>query len=188
MGNSRSGKTMLARQICTTLPGYSLISLDYLVMTFKKVFPDLKIDYYGKEETIFTKFVETYLDNCTYKSGGINYILEGAAFPEKVIERLNANPNNKVIFLGKPNLSPQEFFEEIRKYENGLTTGGWTKKLDDKILLSWCSDWIKKAKKQQKYCEQNNILFFDTSYNQQEVLNKIIDGLAQKEQNKPLHL
>ena len=79
MGNSRSGKTMLARQICSSVAGFSIISMDHLVMTFKKIFPDLKIDYYGKEETIFTKFIEEYLDSCSYKTSGINFVLKGQA-------------------------------------------------------------------------------------------------------------
>ena len=181
IGNSRSGKTMLARQICTTLTGYSIISIDCLVMTFKKTFPDLNIDYYGKDESLFTKFVEEYFSNCIYKGGGVNYIFEGSVPPEAVIKRLNSNPNNKVIFLGKPNISPQEFFDEIRKYEKDLPTGGWTKNLDDETLFSWCSDWIKKAKKHQIFCKKNNISFFDTSYNQEEVLNFIVKILSNTE-------
>ena len=180
MGNSRSGKTMLARKICSSLAGYSVISMDHLVMTFKKVFPELNIDYYGKEETLFTKFIEQYLDNVAYKSWDINFIFEGAQLPLTVIERLKQNPQNKIIFLGKPNLSPQEFFDEIRKYEKGLVTGGWTKSLDDEKLFSWCSDWIKKAQKQQAYCKENNIMFFDTSFNQMEVLSNIVEMLKAK--------
>lgn len=180
IGNSRSGKTMLAKQICENLTGYSIISMDCLVMTFKKIFPDLNIDYYGNEETIFTKFIEEYFANCIYKSAGVNIIFEGAILPKEVILRLKSNPNNKVIFLGKPNISAQDFFDEIRKYEKGLPTGGWTKTLDDKTLFSWCSDWIEKAKIQQEFCNQNDILFFDTSFNQQEVLNTIVQKLSNK--------
>lgn len=180
MGPSRSGKTMLARKICESLPGYSVISMDPLVMTFKKVFPDLNIDYYGKEETIFTKFIEVYFDHCTYKSGLINHIFEGAALPNAVLERLKANPNNKIIFIGKPNLKPQEFFDEIRKYEKGLPTGGWTKTLDDEKLFNWCSSWLKSAQNQQAYCKENNIEYVDTSYNHIEVINDVVQKLSKK--------
>lgn len=180
LGNSRSGKTMLARQICLNIAGYSIISMDYLVMTFKKIFPELNVDYYGKTETIFTKFIEEYLNICTHKSCGINYIFEGATLPMEAIERLNSNPNNQIIFLGKPNISPQDFFDEIRKYEKSLETGGWTKSLNNETLFSWCTDWIKKAKKQQEYCKENNIEFFDTSFNQKEVINNIVNKLLHK--------
>lgn len=177
MGNSRSGKTMLARQIGLNFKGVSIISMDHLVLTFKKIFPKLKIDYYGKEETIFTNFIEEYLNVCSYKNFKLHRIFEGACMPISVIERFKANPENKVIFLGKPNLTPQEFFDEIRMYEKDLPTGGWTKNLDDEKLLSWCTSWIKSAKKQQEYCLQNDIKFYDTSYNQPEVLNNIIKEL-----------
>lgn len=183
MGNSRSGKTMLARKICSSIAGFSIISMDHLVMTFKKVFPDLQIDYYGKEETVFTKFIEQYLDNVSYKSWDINFIFEGARLPYTVIERLKQNPQNKIIFLGKPNIKPKDFFDEIRKYEKGLVTGGWTKSLDDNKLLSWCTDWIKKAQKQQEYCKQNDIMFFDTSFNQMDVLDNIVNEFKKKNEN-----
>ena len=59
--------------------------------------------------------IEEYLNICNYKNKGLNLIFEGACVPLTVIERLKANPENKIIFLGKPSLTPQEFFDEIRK-------------------------------------------------------------------------
>jgi len=184
MGNSRSGKTMLARQICSSVAGFSIISMDHLVMTFKKIFPDLKIDYYGKEETIFTKFIEEYLDSCSYKTSGINFVFEGASLPITFIERLKKKPNNKVIFLGKPNLLPEDFFNEIRKFEKELSTGGWTKRLDDETLLKWCRGWINSSKKQQEYCRENNIDFYDTSFNQMKIIDNIVNEIKRRLSDK----
>ena len=182
MGKSRSGKTTLANMICKNLAGYSKISMDYLVMTFKKVFSDLDLEYYKNRESKFTQFLEVYFDNCIYKDNdcGIYYVFEGADLPKETILRLKQMKNTKIIFLGKTQLTPQEFFDEIRKYEKDLSTGGWTKRLSDDTLLSWCTDWIKKGKEQKEFCEANGIEFIDTSIDQmvvlQDILNKIKDN------------
>ncbi|MBO5884735.1 MAG: hypothetical protein J6Q51_02965, partial [Clostridia bacterium] len=93
------------------------------------------------------------------------------------ILRLKELKNTKVIFVGKTQLTPQDFFDEIRMYEKNLATGGWTKKLDDKTLLSWCTDWIKKSKQYKQFCEENNIEFIDTSVNQTQVLQDFLNRL-----------
>ncbi len=177
MGKSRCGKTTLANMICKNFAGYSKISLDYLVMTFKKVFEDLNLEYYKNRESQFTQFVEAYFNNCIYKDNdcGIYYVLEGADLPKETILRLKEMKNTKVIFLGKTKITPQEFFDEIRKYEKNLSTGGWTKKLDNGTLLSWCEDWIKKSIEYKNFCEENGIKFLDTSFNQNEVLENFLN-------------
>ena len=182
MGKSRSGKSMLANLICKNLVGYSKISMDYLVMAFKKVFSDLSIEYYKNKENKFTQFLEEYFDNCIYKDNncGLYYVLEGADLPKETILRLKEFANTKVIFLGKTQLSPQEYFDEIRKYEKGLSTGGWTKKLSDETLLSWCTDWIKQGKEHKQFCEDNEIEFFDTSVDQMGVLQDILNRIKNK--------
>lgn len=179
MGKSRCGKSTLANMICKSFSGYSKISLDYLVLTFKKVFKDLDVEYYNKKENIFTKFVEEYFNNCIYKDNdcGLYYILEGADLPDKTVLRLKEMRNTKVVFLGKTQISSKEFFEEIRNYEKNLSTGGWTKRLSDETLLSWCEDWIKKSKVNKEFCKKNEIEFVDTSINQNDVLRKFLYDL-----------
>ena len=104
--------------------------------------------------------------------------------PITFIERLKNKPNNKVIFLGKPNLLPEDFFNEIRKFEKELSTGGWTKRLDDETLLKWCRGWINSSKKQQEYCRENNIDFYDTSFNQMEIINNIVNEIKRRLSDK----
>ena len=177
MGKSRCGKSTLANMICSKVVGYSKMSLDPIVMAFKKSFADLELEYYKERENKFTTFLESYFDNCTYQdnSSGISYVLEGASLPKEVVLRLKEKENTKVIFLGKTKLTAQEFFDEIRKYEKGLSTGGWTKRLDDETLLSWCDDWIRKSKDYKKFCGENDIEFIDTSFNQTQVLQSFVE-------------
>lgn len=182
VGESRSGKSMLANLICTNLSGYCKISVDALVMAFKKAFPNLKINYYSNKKNEFHVFLEEFLLNCIHMSAkGTNYILEGADLPYETILKLNSFNFIKVLFLGKTQLTPKEFFNEIRNHEATLETGGWTKRLDNKTLLSWSKGWIEKSKKNQEFCIQNNILYIDTSINQLDVLNNIVNQIKQKE-------
>ena len=177
MGKSRGGKTMLANMICSQVVGYSKISLDPMVMASKKAFAELNLEYYKEKENAFTEFVESYLGNCFYQDEktGISYVFEGASLPKEMILRLKEKKNTKVIFLGKTKLSPQEFFDEIRHYEKGLSSAGWTKRLDDETLLSWCTDWIKKSKEYENFCQDNDIEFIDTSFDQIGTLRNFVE-------------
>lgn len=183
MGKSRSGKSMLANMICSQIAGYSKISLDPIVMAFKKAFAELEFEYYKEKENGFTEFIETYLGNCFHQDlhTGISYVFEGASLPKEMILRLKDKPNTKVIFLGKTKLTSQQFFDEIRHYEKALSSGGWTKRLDDETLMSWCTDWIKKSKQYQEFCQENGIDFIDTSFNQIEVLQEIVKKIKSGE-------
>lgn len=183
MGESRCGKTMLSNLICTNIAGYSKISLDYLVMAFKKVFPELELEYYSGKPNKFYNFVDDYFRNCIHEhTPNINYILEGAKLPYEIVMELNKKKNVTVIYLGKTKISPQEFFNEIRQYEAKLTTGGWTKRLDDEKLLNWCTGWINKSKEYKQFCEENELLFIDTSFNQVEVLNDCLTMIKNEQQ------
>ena len=182
MGESRSGKTMLANLICSKVAGYSKISVDYLAMTFKKTFPELNLDFYKKDQSNHGEFLQNYFEHLIYKDNncGIYYVLEGGKLSDETVLWFKKLKNTKVIFLGKTEISPQDFFNEIRAYEKSLSTGGWTKRLDNNTLLSWCTDWINKSKQNKKFCEENDILFVDTSKNQKQVLDNILKLIKSK--------
>lgn len=181
IGKSRCGKTMLSNMICSRIAGYSKISIDNLKNSFKKVFPELDIGFSknaGNEK--FNQFLIDYFDSNIYKDNknGIYYIIEGAGLDEQTIIDLSQKKNTRVIFLGKVSLLPQDYFYQIRQYENIYDYGGWTKRLDDETLLNWCTDWIKKGKEYKSFAEKNGFEFYDTSFEQVEVLNKIVESLS----------
>ena len=180
IGKSRCGKTMLTNMICSRLAGYSKISIDNLKNSFKKVFPELEIGFSknaGNDK--FNEFLIDYFDSNIYKDNknGIFYIIEGVGLDEQTIMELSQKKNTRVIFLGKVSINPQDYFYQIRQYENSYDYGGWTKRLDDDTLLSWCTDWIKKGKQYKEFAEKNGFEFYDTSFEQVEVLNKIVESL-----------
>ncbi len=184
VGTSRCGKTMLSNMIFKTFPNYNKIQIDGLKDTFKEVFPSLEIDFSKKGKgnlSDFPKFLERYFDRCIYKDNqeGNFYLIDGGGLPEDSILRFAQKSNTKVIFLGKTQITPEEYFNQIRKYETTYSYGGWTKRLDDETLLSWATDWIRKSQKYKQFCEENNLLFFDTSFNQVEVLQDIINKIKE---------
>ncbi len=179
-GESRCGKTTLANLICCSSVGYSKISCDYLIMALKNALPEAGIDFSNKEK--FSKFLEAYLGALFNKEDAcaISYVVEGGSLTYDLILKLKELSNTKVICVGKPDLTPEDFFDEIRKYEYGLKTGGWTKRLNDETLMSWCTDWIKKSKKHKEFCEKNNIFYVNTSFNMIEKLYEVLGWLNKK--------
>ena len=173
VGESRCGKSSLANMICSNIPNHAKISVDALVMAFKKAFPNNAINFYENKRNDFHVFLEAFFDNCLYMSTNCNYVFEGN-IPHETVLNLSRLENVKVICLGKTEITAKEFYNEIRKYEINLSTGGWTKRLDDKTLLSWCDGWIKNSKNHKQFCENNNFIFVDTSYNQMSVLSGLV--------------
>ena len=180
MGTSRSGKTLLTNMIASQIGGYNKISTDALRMSFKQALPHTNIDFSKGEgnQVDFPNFLECYFDISTHNDNKhqMYYIIEGTPLPEEYVLRFAQKPNTKVIYLGKSNLSPQQFYDMIREFEP-QSHGAWTKRLDDATLLSWCTDWIKKSQYYQQFCKQNNLLFFDTSFNQMQVLENIVEKI-----------
>ena len=181
-GESRCGKSSLANMLYKEIGGIRLISLDLVIMTFKEIFPELKIDF-SKSETSkkqLSAFIREYfkiLMNIKNKSE--HHVIEGGGLSDEYLIELNKNENVKVVCVGKILITPEEFFEEIRKYEKNLETYGWTKRLDDKTLFKWCEGWINQSKKNKEFCEKNNIEFIDTSYNQMEILGEFVNSVKQ---------
>ena len=179
-GESRCGKSTLANMLYKEIGGIRRISLDLVIMTFKEIFPELKIDF-SKSETSkkqLSAFIREYF-NILMKNKSEHHVIEGGGLSDEYIIELNQNEHVEVVCVGKTLITPEEFFEEIRKFEKNLETYGWTKRLDDKTLLKWCKGWIDQSKKNKEFCKKNNIIFIDTSYNQMESLGEFVDSIKQ---------
>ena len=113
------------------------------------------------------------------KNKDVHHVIEGGGLSDECLLELNKNKDIGVVCVGKTVITPEVFFDEIRKYEKNLETYGWTKRLDDETLLKWCSGWINQSKKNKEFCEKNDIMFIDTSFNQIEVLKEFVDYVKQ---------
>ena len=75
-----------------------------------------------------------------------------------------------VYFLGYPNTTPKEKFNEIRKYE---TCNDWTSKRSNDELINTLDSLIKLSKKIENDCNKLNIEFIDTSHELKDKINSI---------------
>lgn len=181
-GESRCGKSTLANMLYKEINGIRRIALDSVIMTFKEIFPELKIDFSRSETSKkqLSAFIREYLKILmNTKNKSEHHLVEGGGLSDEYLIELNQNKNIKVVCVGKTLITPKDFFDEIRKYEKNLETYGWTKRLDDKTLLNWCTGWINQSKKNKEFCEKNNIMFIDTSFNQMSVLGEFVDNVKQ---------
>lgn len=179
IGTSRSGKTMLTNKLCREIPGFCKISIDNLKGTFEKIIPELKIDFYngiGNKE-ILPNFLDCFFKGAIDKDekDGLSYVMEGDGLEFEKILEFSKQDNIKVIVLGKSSLTTQDYFNEIRYYEGKYLYSEWTKKLNNQELFKRCNEWITRSKEYKKLCKQYEIDFYDTSFNQNDVINNIVD-------------
>lgn len=176
-GTSRCGKTMLANMIVKNLKCYDKICVDTMIGTFNSVLPELEINHEGGigTKTILPKFLKTYISNAKRKDGklGLYYVMEGVDISNEIQAELSSGGDVKVICLGKASISVDEYFKEVRYYEDRYLYGDWTKSLTDEELRARCIYWINEANEIKAYAEKMGYLFFDTSYNQEKVVKNI---------------
>lgn len=185
MGPSRVGKTMLSNMIASKIKGYGKISVDALKLAFKDCFPELGVGFNNEDVNVkqFPDFVEKYFDISIYKDNdnGVFYLIDGGRLPNEVALRFKDKPNTLVVFVGKPNISVENYFKQIRKFETIYDYGGWTKRLDDKTLRKWCTSWIKDSKRDEQFCKDNNLIYLDTSLNQKQVLREFVSKFKKED-------
>lgn len=176
-GTSRCGKTMLTNLIVQNLVGYNKLSTDNLIGAFNKCMPKLEINHNSGKgmKELFPAFVKNLVMNSKEKDNkiGLFYVLEGVDISNDLLEFFNNQTDFVVICLGKPQLSREEYFKQVRCYENKYLYGEWTKRLTDQELLKYCDYWIKEANQLQTLCKEKGYLFFDTSFNQEKVINNV---------------
>lgn len=184
-GTSRCGKTMLTNKIVKELSGFSKISIDNIIDTFDNTLPKLDINFKNGDgnRKFLPEFIDYFLIGAMDKDNdmGLYYILEGDGLPFSKLLELNKHKSIKLIILGKSSISLQEYFDEIRYYEGKYLYSEWTKSLSDDELKLSCENWIIRSKEYQKLCNENNIIFYDTSYNQEKVINKIFEMIKEEE-------
>ena len=176
-GTSRCGKTMLANMIAQKLVGYNKFSTDNFIGAFMNAMPETEINHRSGQgmKKLFPSFLLSLLNNTKKKDNKLDlfYVLEGGDIADEIIEEFNKQEDVTVIFLGKPQLTREEYFKEVRHFEEIYLYGEWTKALSDEELYKYCDYWINEANHLKKMCEEKGYLFFDTSYNQEKVIKDI---------------
>lgn len=183
-GTSRCGKTMLTNKVVKELSGFSKISIDNIVSAFKNTLPQVEINFKGGKgnKRFLPGFIDDFLIGAMDKDNdmGLYYVLEGDELPFSKLLELNNHKDIELIILGKASISTQEYFDEIRYYEDKYLYSEWTKSLSDDELKLSCENWINRSKEYQKLCEENNISFYDTSYKQEDIINEIFEKIRKQ--------
>lgn len=170
-GSSRSGKSTLSKMISKKYPNYHIIIGDDIRYAFKIVLPNNNINSKGGSGMIddFPNFLAClFYKSIKRNKDEINYIIETCDMSPQKAHELFSRDNTILLFLGTPQLSTQQHFNEIRKYE---TQRDWTYTRTDEVLLDSCHHWINKSKEYEKQCKELNIWYIDTSFNREEILN-----------------
>ena len=178
-GSARSGKSTLSQMIIKKYPHYHIYIGDDIRGAFEDVFPDLNIN--SKGGIGMTDDFPKYVASLFYRSikrnkGQINYIVETCdIYPEKAKE-LFEREDTIILFLGVSNLTVENHFNEIRKYETEID---WTYKKTDEEIINHCNYWIPQSKKIKEECEKLNLWYIDTSFEREKVLKDTLNKLDQ---------
>lgn len=173
LGTSRSGKSTLAKMIAQKF-GSSIIDVDGLIGAFKENYPNLGFDYHSKSNHLVAPFVASYVNAFMYHYPNLNFVIEGFHITLADAKKLFGD-KCEIIVLGYPQLTGEQVFANVRKYEGEFD---YTRAISDDELLKIVSRHVKYSKNLEKECKDLGLNFYDTSYNRENILNKIIDKLA----------
>ena len=170
-GTCRSGKSLLAKALNKKLQNHNYFSIDEIRNTlidtfhkdYKKTFVDELQDF-------------TYNFYCNYKKTGFYSIFEGIYVTKKeVLEKYNTN-DNLIIFVGRPSLSPNQLFQDIRNKEKSHFS--WTSQRTDDELMQMTINYHNEDVQNLEFCKQYGFLFLDTSFKQIETIEKQADEIV----------
>lgn len=171
-GTSRAGKSILARNI---LKKYNIpfFSLDWAMMGFTIGIPDygihdkLFMDEIGEKMWSFTKAMcKTIIESCT------DYVIEGEAMlPVHMRELDDLYPGMvNACCVGYGDIDLEKKVSDVKTYND--KESDWLVSLGEELIR----DHIKNMKiysiKVKKWCEENGVKYFDTSYNFSEIIDE----------------
>lgn len=178
-GSSRSGKSTLAGMIAKEFTNYFIISGDDIRWTFQHVLPGNNINNRGGigMRDDFPKFLSTlFYTSINWNNNGTHYIIDTCDITPKKALKLFNNEDTIFLFIGTPNQSIEQHFDEIRKHQ---TENDWTYRKDDDHILKHSKRWIEISKKYEKECKKLNVWYVDTSFNRDEVLEDTFSKIKQ---------
>ena len=174
-GEPRSGKSTLANMVADEL-NYQIIHIDALRNTFANIYPELNIapDIAIKNEK-FQLFIQEYLKaNLNEERNQSGYVMEGCETSVADCNRLFNSENNIIYYLAPVNITPVEFFSNIRAND---TENDWTHNRSDEQLMQSVKRMIARGKKFEEECKKYNINIVDTSHNRKEKLEAILKNI-----------
>jgi adenylate kinase family enzyme len=170
-GAAKSGKSTIAEKICSK-ENYNHIPLDYFTASLKRNFPDVGIrsNVLIEGETspklaLLLSTVFNIIDDTKEK-----FIIDSAhIMPKDIIKYIDLEKWD-IIYVGYPNIKPQDKFNLIRKLEQKES---WTHRRTDEELFPMIERLVEISKEIESQCKELNIRFIDTSGDIKDVLEEL---------------
>lgn len=170
-GISRGGKTSICKEIVKKLD-YQYIGMDRIVRAFQNHFPKTGIVHNNRFFNVsphLAPFLNSMLeDNIEDKVLIDTYHL----VPEDYAKYINQEICN-VCFIGFPDISVEQKFQEMRKYEQRQED---IEKTDDELKQK-CKRLIEESQFLKAECEKWNVPFLNTSYEREKVIAEFVNSL-----------
>ncbi len=178
LGAARAGKTTLAKILHHQFQ-YSIISIDSFVSALQDAFPELGISHSNTDNKfrLLPPFVYSYMEKIVKEYPEEKFVLEGWHVYPNEICKLFDKRNVKIICLGYPQISCEKALQLLREKEQ---ENSYTKKMTNEEVKRLLSNHIEYSKKLKKQCEENEIQFYDTSYEREKILGQIIEDLMKE--------
>ena len=176
LGVARAGKTTLASMLHKKY-SYSIISIYSFVSALRDGFPSLGITHSNTENKfkLLPPFIFSYMNKIINEYPEERFVLEGwHVFPKDII-RLWSDIDVKILCLGYTKITCEEALYEIRKNE---TKNSYTTKMTDEKVKELILNHINYSKILKKQCEENNIKYYDTSFDRDKVLEEAMNYLS----------
>ena len=183
MGIGRAGKTTLSEMIKDKYNSYNLIHSDSLKWALiraedKELYYRENVDKqkeFEHGEYFQRALLEFYNSLIRADDKKYGYILEsGQLHPRYVREMIDFN-NTNVVCLGLGDLTRDDMVNQCIKYDKPKDwTYGLTREYIEKHAEGWyeCNEMLKKE------CPKYGIKYIDTSKNQEEMLNNILEDIC----------
>ena len=160
-GVAKSGKSTLAEKICEH-DKYNHIPLDYFASSLKHNFPETNItsNVVIQEESSanLALLISRVMNIMNDKEEP--FIIDSAHILPKDIIKYIDKEKWDIIYVGYPNITPQDKFNLLRKYDS---KDDWTRKRTDEELLNTVDQLVTLSKEIEKECQEYNFTFIDTS-------------------------
>ena len=175
-GPTRCGKTTLARRLAAEF-GYNWYGTDAMREFYDELVPGDKIfDQRDFEQgPMMAKALARYISclNWETKHEGKNFVFEGVSFDlEYLFARSDIDKDDFVVVCLGYDLSPEEKFEQIRKYE---TEDDWHAERTDEELMKQCVDSDKTSEVVKGVADRLGFRYFDVSVDRDKVLDEVMD-------------
>lgn len=173
-GISRSGKSTACAKLVKTL-GYQHISMDSILSSLKENLEEPKKDEldlfpFDYSKTV-AQIINTIIQHNDYDKFGYGMLIDvDNLSPEDYVRYIDRDYAD-IYFFGTPDLTPQQRFSTIRKYD---TEYDYTSKASDRELLEKCKKIVAQSKEIQKQCKKFDLPFINTSFNREFIINEFV--------------